>query len=337
MDTATHCLIGTFTYSLLPKPYRVKHLLFTSIILANFPDIDVFFSYTQELYLTLHRGITHSLILAPIISLILAYILLRFVIPKNTVWKYTTIYAYVLLLFVEHLYADVITNYGTMIFLPLSSERIRIPAVFIIDIVIIALLIIGIIFGLKKKYIFAYIVAIFAFCYPLMSFAIGSFVEHAVYKRYLPLLSEGSNVVVYPAPFAPVYWNVIIEDNNKYYRTRINVLNQKITSLVEYNKPDAEFIESLKKQGKFFNNYVDFADTMLVVTGYEHNKVMIAPLYFVHIDGTILEGRASIFEITLHSKDNVVESIELFPVLFPWCYTSIPIRVKEPFSLPTVS
>lgn len=337
MDTVTHCLIGTFTYSLLPKPYKVKNLLLSSIILAILPDIDVAFGYTQELYLLLHRGITHSLLLIPFASLLITYLLLRFVIPKDTIWRYGTLYAYVLLLLVEHIYADVITNYGTSIFLPLSPERIRLPGLFIIDLCVIFLLIIGSILGFTKRYKAGYIIAGILCIYPLLSLGIGSYIEHSIHKRYLPLLSAESRVLVYPAPFAPFYWNVIIEDNTSYYQTRINALTHSITPLIQYSKLDNEFMESLRKQGSFFRTYLDFSENMVVVTRRERDNTAIAPLILLPVEGDFVGRTKAPFEIILHSKDNVVEWIELFTALFPWKYDTSRVQVEEPFSLPNMT
>ncbi len=337
MDTVTHCLIGTFTYSLLPRVYKVKNLLLASIVLANIPDIDVLFAYTQELYLALHRGITHSIFLVPLISLLFAYIIMRWIIPKETQWRYATMYGYVVLLLMEHIYADVVTNYGTMIFMPFSAIRIRIPGLFIIDLVVIALLIIGSILGFKRRYKGAYSIAVLLFFYPLLSYGIGSFVEQSVHTRYAPLLSEKSRVIVYPAPFAPLYWNVIIEDDTTYYQTKINIVTQSITPLIQYSRLDDEFIESLKKQGRFFQLYSAFADDMLVITKRDADKISLAPLYTIPIGEKAFGNTSSFLEITLHEKDNVIEKIDLFPAIFLWRYDTPAIIVEEPFSLPNMS
>lgn len=334
MDTGTHCLIGAFTYSLLPERYKVKNLLLASIILAILPDADVFFSYTQELYLLLHRGITHSIFILPFISFIFAYCILRFIIPKHSPWNMKTMYAYVFILFLGHIYADIFTNYGTMALLPFSPYRVRIPGVFIIDLVMIVLLIIGIILGTKKRYTAGYIVATLLICYAPFSFALGSLVEYSVQKRYAPMLSQDSTVITYPAPFAPLYWNVIIEDEDSYYQTMINIVTKEITPLTQYKKIPSSFLELLEKEDSFFKTYFYFSNNMLVVADVNENNVVIAPLYYMPIKGAKIGRDTILFGITLHYKEGFVNAIELFPTLFPWRFKNEPMSVKEQFPLP---
>ncbi len=146
MDTITHGIAGALIAKaafggddLLPLFTVTKRRIISwSLLLgAIFPDSDVFrdfFSSDPLLMLTWHRSITHSLICLPVWTLILAALTDR--IAHWRKWNAPSfpalsgIWAAGLL---SHIFLDLITTFGTMIWSPLEWSRPAWDILFIVD------------------------------------------------------------------------------------------------------------------------------------------------------------------------------------------------------------
>lgn len=146
MDTITHGIAG----ALIGKAAFGGRDLFTSMAMDKrrvatwalmvgsvFPDSDVlrdFFSNDQMLMLTWHRSITHSLLCLPLWAALLA--VLTGAIAKWRKWEspsfltLTGLYAVGIL---SHIFLDLVTTFGTMIWSPLEWSRPAWDILFIID------------------------------------------------------------------------------------------------------------------------------------------------------------------------------------------------------------
>jgi membrane-bound metal-dependent hydrolase YbcI (DUF457 family) len=155
MDTITHGIAGAliskaaFGGSDLLPPKEIERRAITSWALmlgAIFPDSDVLrdlFSKDQLLVLTWHRSITHSLVCLPIWAALLAY--LTGVIARRRKWEapsfrmLTGLYALGIL---SHIFLDLVTSFGTMIWSPLEWSRPAWDLLMIIDFSFTAILLI---------------------------------------------------------------------------------------------------------------------------------------------------------------------------------------------------
>ena len=83
MDTLTHALSGALLgRATAPDPARARITtaarMAAGALAAAFPDADFFLAYVSPVaYLTGHRGLTHSIFLAPLWALLLAWLLAR--------------------------------------------------------------------------------------------------------------------------------------------------------------------------------------------------------------------------------------------------------------------
>src|SRR5690606_5584181 len=97
-------------------------------VVAALPDLDVVGTWVSPLfYLEHHRGVTHSLLMLPIWSVLLALLLSR-LWRGGPGWRaYAGVVA--LALFV-HIVGDWLTSFGTMVFAPLSDARFALGTTF---------------------------------------------------------------------------------------------------------------------------------------------------------------------------------------------------------------
>lgn len=146
MDTITHGITGALISKavfggrdLFPAiPVEKRRLTTWALMLgAVFPDADVFrdfFSHNPLLMITWHRSITHSLLCLPIWSVLLAA--LTAALARWRKWQspsfvaLTGLYAVGIL---SHIFLDLLTSFGTMIWSPLEWSRPAWDILFIVD------------------------------------------------------------------------------------------------------------------------------------------------------------------------------------------------------------
>ncbi|MEK5382265.1 metal-dependent hydrolase [Niallia sp. FSL W8-0635] len=137
MDTITHTLFGVGIYQGINKEKMSKKekyaLLVTSIGASQIPDIDVISQLwdTTGQYQMWHRGITHSIFLAPIWALFF-YIINRYIFKIKGVQSY---FIALLAVFI-HNTSDVFNAWGTGYLEPFSTVRLTFGTVPIVDLVI---------------------------------------------------------------------------------------------------------------------------------------------------------------------------------------------------------
>jgi membrane-bound metal-dependent hydrolase YbcI (DUF457 family) len=155
MDTITHgfaaALIAKAAFGgddLFPPVTMTKRRVITwSLMLgAIFPDSDVirgWFSTNDFLILTWHRSITHSLVCLPVWTVLFAAITLQ--IARWRKWNSPSflalcgVWAVGLL---SHIFLDLVTTFGTMIWSPLEWSRPAWDIIFIVDFTFSAILLI---------------------------------------------------------------------------------------------------------------------------------------------------------------------------------------------------
>jgi membrane-bound metal-dependent hydrolase YbcI (DUF457 family) len=155
MDTITHGIAGALLAKavfrggdvLPPIPVNKRRVITWSVMLAAvFPDSDVlreYFSHDPLLIVTWHRSITHSLICLPLWALLFAAITLR--ICRWRKWDSPSSLAlcgFWAAGILSHIFLDLVTTFGTMIWSPLQWSRPAWDILFIIDFTFTAILLI---------------------------------------------------------------------------------------------------------------------------------------------------------------------------------------------------
>jgi len=207
-----------------------------------FPDIDVVAGWISPLaYLYHHRGVTHSLLMLPLWTVLLA-LLLAFMFRRGPGWKtYVQVVALSLLV---HIAGDWITTFGTMIFAPLSDYRFELGTTFIIDLwfsgIIVAGLVLSLLWWRSRLPAVAALLVLAGYVglqYANMLEAVD-FGERAVREFGL---GPAKQVSALPRPVSPYNWMVIIEYEDGYRYAHVNLRRSQVLEV----PPDAGFIARL--------------------------------------------------------------------------------------------
>lgn len=246
MDTLTHALSGALlaraTAGLEKPALPLGRRMAIGAAVAAFPDLDVVASWISPLsYLYHHRGVTHSLLMLPLWTVLLA-LLLAFVFRRGPGWK--TYAPVVALSLAVHIAGDWITTFGTMMLAPLSDIRFELGTTFIIDLWFSGIIISGLLGSLlwRRSRLPAVtglllLVAYVGLQYANMREAVD-FGERAVREFGL---GPAKKVSALPRPVSPFNWMVIIEYDDGYRYAHINLRRQTVLEA----GPDAGFISKL--------------------------------------------------------------------------------------------
>jgi membrane-bound metal-dependent hydrolase YbcI (DUF457 family) len=157
MDTITHSIVGALigkaffagepSRALISwsEPPRTtdRVAILSCTIGAIFPDIDVFagpLRHNNLAIMTWHRNITHSVVMLPAWALALAA--LTWWIARRARWpvpQFGDLLAIYLVAIGSHIFLDVITNFGTMVWSPVNYSRVAWDLIFIVDLTFTAL------------------------------------------------------------------------------------------------------------------------------------------------------------------------------------------------------
>ncbi len=266
MDTVTHGLTGWLLARALPSDTHRKEATVAVVIGSVLPDADNAASLLgSELYLRLHRGISHSLAGMAVTSLLVALLLYRF-----GKWKdLKKLYLLVLLGQLSHIALDLLNSYGTQIFQPFSDARISFDLLFIIDLAFTGIIVLGLLLSRHRPSraraalaVIAAYVGFAAFLHvraedavreaavrhgvPVVSswalprlgeirslpdVAPGRRAEAAVEPRggySIPALSAISGEKGIPFPAGPFAWNGFVDDGSTYLRAEVDPIDGAI-------------------------------------------------------------------------------------------------------------
>jgi inner membrane protein len=282
MDSLTHLVAGALIPLAFKRTPKRAAVIGFGIAVGELPDIDAFFGAGPEALLVLHRGVTHALFWQPVLVLLAVipfYIWLHcrgagtYPLPTPDcrtdepcptffagaqgmgAFSFGQMYLVALIGVVIHLYLDWMTTFGTMIFLPFSSMRVALPALFIIDLALTLPLLILLILALRAapdiipakagdSTGFAFVSAksqklarmglTWILLYPLLSLGVNatltarlapSFTAPQATSQEVPARrADGgpntpqapSRLILMTEPFSPFVWKAIVDDGPAY-------------------------------------------------------------------------------------------------------------------------
>lgn len=263
MDPLTHAASGAVAYLALPGRPASRWGIWLAALACASPDIDLAFIHTPLEFLQLHRGITHSFAFTPFFALVLALLcwpLWRKATPQR--WKYWQVWLLCCAMLLLHIWLDVVTTYGTMVFLPFSHYRVRLNAIFMIDFLI-AIPLYWAVWRWRYKRPLILLTLLWIFLYPVACIAINSWHTSQCEQRFAEEKRDVKELHVLPDAFAPLFWRVIYEETDadgSTVRARgLNFLGQFRTEAEIYPAAPLELVSHLANVSIDCDSYFHFA------------------------------------------------------------------------------
>ena len=206
--------------------------MLAGFVAAGFPDIDFGLFWVAPLeFLIWHRGPTHSLVLLPLWTLLLAILLSR-LSRRGHLWQdYFGICALGLSV---HIAGDVITIYGTKLLTPVSGETFALNLIFDLDpyiALIIGVSFLGSLFWRPRRALalMVFVMAGYLTLQGVMQARTLALGEHFAATRGL----ENVRVDALPQPFLPLSWMVVVTQEERYWQAYINYFPWRLITASE--------------------------------------------------------------------------------------------------------
>ncbi|MGH8582796.1 MAG: metal-dependent hydrolase [Gammaproteobacteria bacterium] len=222
MDTLTHGLSGALLASAAGRGITLtqRERGVAGFLAAAFPDIDYVVHWADPLvYLNLHQGWTHSLVLMPLWAALLAWPSAR-VTRSERSWR--EFYPVCLLGIGIHIGGDLITAYGTQVLAPIAMQRYAWPVTFVIDPYFTAIIVLGLGLSVRWRSRKAALAA--------LAMLLGYVCTQGLLRAQALAIAEGyarhaglrdAEVMALPQPFSPFNWKLILAQGNVYHETHL--------------------------------------------------------------------------------------------------------------------
>jgi inner membrane protein len=247
VDTLTHALSGALiARATASKPDEPDALPLGRRMLIGFlacaaPDLDFVVSYLGPIgYIENHRGLTHSFILLPLWSFLLAK-LCAVIWRRDRPWQ--SYFGVIAMSIGAHIAGDWITSYGTMMLAPLSNARFGIGTTFIIDLWFSGILVAGLLASLAwRKSAVPAMAALAALCGYVAFQEVQQQRATEWGEAYAKRSGLGDAAVTAQArPVSPFNWMVIVRSGEEVRYSLVNLARKEPLAL----KPDSGFFRRL--------------------------------------------------------------------------------------------
>jgi membrane-bound metal-dependent hydrolase YbcI (DUF457 family) len=300
MDNITHSLTGALAAKVIERQggpgvdqrKQRRALFWLFVVCANLPDLDILFSLFGERLFSLqhHRGITHSFIFAPLFALFPAI----FFYTLGKLRDFSTVWLTAFLGIVVHIFFDLVTPFGTEIFVPFSSTRYSLDWMFIIDPIFTALLgiplLLGKIFPKQRKF------AALGGAGLVLIYLSLEMINHSIaLQRVEDALREkditATKVSALPQPLSIFRWMGLAQTSGGVVQTFFSVLSDSDSlSFTRYENPRDDFVlKALQTDtGKWYTTFARHPWIRSFEEG-NHHVVELRDLQF-SIDRAILNS-----------------------------------------------
>jgi len=240
LDTLTHALSGALlaraltpalpaaapaapaASTLFGPPVPVWQALAVGFFAATFPDSDIVLKWVSDLaYLRGHRGVTHSLLMLPLWAALLG-VLAAVALRRPTAWRrYGWLAAGGIAI---HIAGDWITQFGTMLFAPLSDARFGLGSTFIIDLPLSGIVVAGLVASaLLPRSRWPALLALALLPAWVGVGVIGKHEALAFGQTYARAQGiAAARVDAAPRPASPFNWTVVVFDGTDYHVAHVN-------------------------------------------------------------------------------------------------------------------
>jgi inner membrane protein len=221
MDNLTHAMTGALIgvlWARRPRPDAPGETLsagkaaLLGAVIANLPDLDIVLALSNPAsYLDHHRGLTHSLLLLPVWTLLVAALLKRWP-GRESFARFAALAGGALL---SHSLMDWIGSYGIFLFAPLSDHRYRLDWLFIIDLGFSGILAFGLLLTWLLRAARARTAAIALTFAALYACGGGLLHARALAHWRATLAARGitaRRIAAVPQPFSPGHWMLLADD-----------------------------------------------------------------------------------------------------------------------------
>lgn len=256
MDSITQFVLGAALGELVAgKKIGNKAILWGGIA-GTIPDLDVVFSplFSDLQNLSVHRGISHSLVFAFFIAPLMAWLMRKLYRKQPEISFRTWLDVFFIGIF-THPLLDAFTLYGTQLFLPFSNYRVAFNTISIVDpgytLPLLFALILTIIFRRRKPNLswkLNNIGLIVAHIYFVLAITNKFYVDQKFDRALQEQKIVPNNVMSNPVIFSNLLWCAVAKDDSMSYIGYYSILQDKPEIKFEAFRRNEYLLSKIKDQ-----------------------------------------------------------------------------------------
>ena len=262
MDSLTQALLGATTFALVKDAEIGKKSLLIGAVAGTLPDLDVFLYpfYHEVEFLAVHRGVSHSIGLAVLLSLALGEMFHRFYKKQHNRTRW---YLGFFLAIMTHSLLDVCTTFGTKLLSPFSNHIFSTNNIHVIEptyTLILGFGVVALLIRNQSTHRRQQIIRMTLFISTL--FILWTFVSKEVARdKFTKSLHtqriEYEKIMVSPTPLNSLLWHGIVKTKEGYYFGTYSLLDRRENIKFYFTPSDNIVIQNIEKNKlvKIFLNY----------------------------------------------------------------------------------
>jgi inner membrane protein len=264
MDSLTHIALGACIGELFIGHKVGRKALLWGAVAQSFPDIDFINSFWMDTTdeLLAHRGFTHSLLFAALLTPVLAFLAERWHRPHNiSRSKWMLFFGTEILL---HIFLDAFNAYGTAWFEPFSQIRFSFHTLFVAEPLF--SIWVGIAFSAilllrhkqKQRRRWAIFGLAMSFIYLIYGVINKVVIESAVKKALINQQVNHRRYFTTPTPLNNLLWFVVAESDSGFHVGHRSILDKKPDMDLEYFPRNTHLADSFQ-YNKDLHNLIRFS------------------------------------------------------------------------------
>jgi len=291
MDSITQAVLGAaIGQSMLGNKIQKKGLILGAII-ATIPDLDVILYLFYDSYemLSIHRGISHSILFSFIGAFLITYLLSKWKLTKHISFLYLMLFSWLCL--ITHNLLDSFTAYGTQLFLPFNNNRVSFDSINVVDPLYTIPLIIGLILCIRKnKPKLNHYGLLFSSLYLIFTLINKQHVESQFSSIFSSDKIEYNSLLTIPVGVANINWYGVSKSVDSIYMRKYSIFNTEYYETFSFpinekylNEVDKEVAEKMRWFSKGFytvekvNDKIRIFNLQVDMRGVVNDKKHFAP------------------------------------------------------------
>jgi len=307
MDTITHTVLGACLGEVIAGRKLGKKAMLIGALANNLPDIDVVTSFwTSPAHeLMVHRGITHSILFAVIVSPLFARAFQkRFSSYDVSFKRWLVLIGSGLFL---HILLDAFTAYGTGWFEPFSNYRVTFNTLFILDPLLSIPMITGSVILLilnrdryPKRSRVAYTSLYCSLCYLLLCILIKLYVTHVIENDLRSKNIPHQAFMATPTPLNNILWYSAVKSGDNFYTGYYSIFDKNPTVDWEFFLKCDSLLAPLKNSEEV-KDLMHFSKNYYCVSK-KNNTIIFSDMRFGQVGSWYIKQAPFVFNFELQMK-----------------------------------
>lgn len=279
MDSLTQGLLGAATFAVVKDKDIGKKALLIGAIAGTIPDLDVFLAplFDEVEFLTVHRSVSHSILLAVVLSVLLGNLFHRIYKKKQSLSKW--IFAFFLAIF-THSLLDWCTTYGTKLLSPFSSHLFSTNNIHVFEPYYTLILLIGVMVLIFKKVSSARRQQVIKWTLGLSTaYLAWTFVSKGIANHHFVRALDKQEIayeklIVSPTPFNSVLWHGMAKTSTGYYIGTYSLLDTRETIEFDFEESSSALLEQISGN-RLIDYYLEYTQGFPLIKEDEQGNVEI--------------------------------------------------------------